>query len=151
MNYYHVLTVLVVLVGYSSSTRVLQCPSGGALPTVEIVSNNVRCVQSPCMVYSGAPAYININFTATDNMPSITPKYIATSFGLPVPYPVGSNACPEITNVVCPITKGQLVSYTHKMVIPFFLPRITVGLSITFVNDADKSEIFCFTTDVQVQ
>ncbi|XP_072383985.1 uncharacterized protein [Diabrotica undecimpunctata] len=151
MNYYNILTVLVVLVGYSSCTVVKQCSSGGVVPTVEIVSNGVHCLQAPCLVYTAAPAYININFTATDNIPSITPRYTATTFGLPVPYPVGSNACPELTNVVCPITKGTLVSYTHKMDIPFFLPRITVGLEISFTNDGDNSRIFCFNTDVQVQ
>uniref|UniRef100_A0A6P7GN89 NPC intracellular cholesterol transporter 2-like n=1 Tax=Diabrotica virgifera virgifera TaxID=50390 RepID=A0A6P7GN89_DIAVI len=151
-----VLNILLIFIGivYASeanSTNVDKCPNGALLPIVQVVSKEQLCIEPPCDVHAGSPAYITVNFTSPEYIPSIKPTYLVQALGLPINYPVGKDACTSLTNTICPLVKDEFVSYSYEMDIASWYPEISLNLQVSFTNNEDKYIILCFNVDLQVR
>ncbi|XP_050506712.1 NPC intracellular cholesterol transporter 2 [Diabrotica virgifera virgifera] len=152
MRVFFIISFAVIFLGFADSTIVGPCKDGGVIPPgVNLESDSKICKESPCIAYTGSSCYFNVNFTSPGYVPSITPKYKATSMGVTLDYPCEKDACTGITNTVCPLVENERVSYTWTLSLPSFYPECLVDLEVSFTNDDDNSRIFCFTTQIDVR
>ncbi|XP_001357987.3 mite group 2 allergen Lep d 2 [Drosophila pseudoobscura] len=139
-----IVLALAFLSAAVSSTNVKQCKDKPFPLSVRVAD----CDEPPCTVYKGTSAIMEVQFLGTsNNIRNITAKTTAKVFGMNLPYELPdevSNVCTNLMyGAMCPIDKGEDVTYQFNFYVEPSFPEITADVTVTLI-DAEAEVITCF-------
>ncbi|XP_020814014.1 protein NPC2 homolog [Drosophila serrata] len=139
-----IILVLALALVTVSATNVKQCKDKPFPLSVNIQD----CEEPPCVVYKGTIAVMEVHFLGNNNnIKSITATTTAKVLGMNLPYDLPeevSNVCINLLyGAMCPIDKGEDVTYQFNFYVEPAFPEITADVTVT-LNDEDGEPISCF-------
>lgn len=146
-----VLLTLACLCVAANATNVKECKNQPFPLEVSVAD----CVEPPCVVYKGQYAVMDITFLGVkNNLSNITTKTTAKVFGLNLPYDLPeevSNVCDNLLyGAICPIDKGEDVTYRFNFFVDPVFPEITADVTVS-LNDAQDNPISCFVCSCKIR
>ncbi|XP_041452396.1 mite group 2 allergen Lep d 2 [Drosophila obscura] len=139
-----IVLALAFLAAAVNSTNVKQC-KGKPFPLTVRVQD---CEEPPCIVYKGTTVIMEVQFLGNNNnIQNITAKTTAKVLGMNLPYDLPeevSNVCTNLMyGAMCPIDKGEDVTYQFNFYVEPSFPEITADVTVT-LDDAQGEVITCF-------
>ncbi|XP_017849192.1 NPC intracellular cholesterol transporter 2 [Drosophila busckii] len=113
------------------------------------------CEEPPCVVYKGQFALMDVQFVGNENNSrDLETKVTAKVFGITVPYDLPkevSDICENLLyGAMCPIDKGEDVTYRFRFYVEQEFPEITTEVTVT-LNDANMEPVACFIVSCKIR
>ncbi|GAB1601458.1 NPC intracellular cholesterol transporter 2 homolog a-like [Argonauta hians] len=107
------------------------------------------CTDTVCILKKGTNVTIEVDFTATDDIPSLKDAVYGIIAGVKVPFPTSQPDACNGKNLECPLKKGQ--KYTYKSLIPISTSYPSLKLVVEYsIKNADGKAAFCIDIPAQI-
>ncbi|GFO11960.1 epididymal secretory protein e1 [Plakobranchus ocellatus] len=101
------------------------------------------CPTQPCSFKHGETVHVEIDFTPRNNSDTLKSEVFGIISGIAVPYPLPNpDACKD-SNINCPISPGQALTYKSSFDVRDSYPKIQV--IVMWQLNAGKTNQVCFT------
>lgn len=105
---------------------------------------------SECILKRNQNVTINIQFTPSEDVTSVTSVVHGIIEGLPVPFPIPNpNACVN-SGLQCPLNKGKQYNYSAVFFVKRSYPKVRVHVKWE-MRDDNKEDIICFIIPARIQ
>ncbi|KAH8236597.1 hypothetical protein KR026_006489 [Drosophila bipectinata] len=116
-----------------------------------------ECDSSPCDLWKGSDARIDIQFVATRNtMQKLSAEVHLTSLGVTIPYDLEASRGNVCTNLLhgayCPLDAGEDVTYELLLPVGTSQPEVPTRLEVRLLDsEKDNEVVACFLADTRVK
>ncbi|XP_034661639.1 mite group 2 allergen Lep d 2 [Drosophila subobscura] len=146
-----IILALALLAAAANATNVKQCKDKPFPLQVKVHG----CDEPPCVVYKGSSAIMEVQFLGNNNnIQHITAKTTAKVLGMNLPYELPdevSNVCRNLMyGAMCPIDRGEDVTYQFNFYVDPSFPEITADVTVT-LDDAQGEAITCFICSCKIR
>merc|ERR1712150_213501 len=140
-----IVLLTILALGCAKMVTFKDCGSvGGKINSVDLSP----CTTEPCQLTGGNNYSASVNFTSNEGSNAVTTKVYGIIAGVPVPFPVPSDACNN-HNLKCPVVAGSTFTYTNSIYCSPDYPKIKLLVKWTVVDDNGKN-MFCWVAPLEI-